>query len=300
MSPQAFSGTHVAIVTPFRDDGEIDWQAWSRLIDWHATSGTAGIVVGGTTGESPTISEQELVELTRRAREQAASRMQIIVGCGTNSTAHTVERVRLYSALSVDALLLVTPAYNRPSQEGLFRHFEAAVHAATVPVILYNVPARTAVDMLPDTVARLARLPRVVAIKEAVASMQRVRELKAQCPPGFCVLSGDDATTRDAVRHGAAGSISVTANVAPALMSQMVGAALAHDEQRAAELDARLAGLHQSLFLEANPIPVKWALERMGLARGRLRLPLTPLAQRHHEALEAALALAGISLAAAA
>jgi 4-hydroxy-tetrahydrodipicolinate synthase len=300
MSPQAFSGTHVAIVTPFRDDGEIDWPAWSRLIDWHAASGTAGIVVGGTTGESPTLAEQELIELARRAREQAAGRMQIIVGCGTNSTAHTVERVRLYSSQGVDALLLVTPAYNRPSQEGLFRHFEAAAHAATVPVILYNVPARTAVDMLPDTVARLARLPRVVAIKEAVASMQRVRELKAQCPPGFCVLSGDDATTRDAIRHGAAGSISVTANVAPALMSQMVAAALTHDEQRAAELDARLAGLHQSLFLEANPIPVKWALERMGLARGRLRLPLTPLAQRHHEALEAALALAGISLAAAA
>jgi len=300
MSPQAFSGTHVAIVTPFRDDGEIDWQAWSRLIDWHAASGTTGIVVGGTTGESPTITEQELTELTRRAREQAAGRMQIVVGCGTSCTATTVERVRFFSAQGADGLLLVTPAYNRPSQEGLFRHFEAAAQAATVPLILYNVPARTAVDMLPETVARLARLPRVVAIKEAVASMQRVRELVTLCPPGFAILSGDDATSRDAIRHGATGVISVTANVAPALMSQMVGAARAHDEQRAAELDAPLAGLHQSLFLEANPIPVKWALERMGMVRGRLRLPLTPLAQRHHEAVEAALALAGISLAAAA
>src|SRR6187551_1100536 len=187
MSSQAFAGTHVAIVTPFQDGGEIDWQAWSRLLDWHQASGTSGVVVGGTTGESPTITEDELLELTRRARAQAAGRMQIIVGCGTNSTASTVERVRLYSAQGVDGLLLVTPAYNRPSQEGLFRHFEAAAQAADVPVILYNVPSRTAVDMLPETVARLARLPRVVAVKEAVASMQRVRELVAQCPPGFAI-----------------------------------------------------------------------------------------------------------------
>ncbi len=300
MSPQAFSGAHVAVVTPFRDDGEIDWPAWSRLVDWHAASGTTGIVVGGTTGESPTITEQELLDLVRRAREQAAGRMQIIVGCGTNSTATMVERVRLYSAQGVDGLLVVTPAYNRPSQEGLFRHFEAAAQAATVPVILYNVPSRTAVDMLPETVAKLARLPRIVAIKEAVASMQRVRELAALCPAGFGILSGDDATTREAVRNGAGGVISVTGNVAPALMSRMVAAALAHDEAGAAELDARLAGLHQSLFLEANPIPVKWALERMGIMRGKLRLPLTPLAPRHHEAVEAALAQAGVSLAAAA
>lgn len=300
MSSSAFSGSHVAIVTPFREDGEIDWPAWSRLVDWHVASGTAGIVVGGTTGESPTISEQELMELTRRAREQVAGKVQIIVGCGTNSTAGTVERVRLYSTQGVDGLLLVTPSYNRPSQEGLYRHFEAAAQAATVPVILYNVPSRTAVDMLPETVARLARLPRVVAIKEAVASMQRVRDIVAQCPQGFGILSGDDATTREAIHNGAAGVISVTANVAPALMSQMVAAARAHEDARAAELDARLAGLHQALFLEANPIPVKWALERMGIMRGKLRLPLTPLALRHHEAVEAALAQAGVSLAAAA
>jgi 4-hydroxy-tetrahydrodipicolinate synthase len=294
------SGSHVAIVTPFRDDGEIDWQAWSRLLDWHATSGTAGVVVGGTTGESPTLSDAELTELVRRAREQVGARMQIVVGCGTNSTAGTVERVRHYSAQGVDGLLLVTPAYNRPSQEGLFRHYEAAAQAASVPVILYNVPSRTAVDMLPETVARLARQPRIVGIKEAVASMQRVRELVAQCPPGFGLLSGDDASARDAIRCGATGVISVTGNVAPALMNQMIGAALARDESRAMELDGGLAGLHQSLFLEANPIPAKWALERMGLIRGRLRLPLTPLAQRHHAAVEASLAQAGIALAAAA
>jgi 4-hydroxy-tetrahydrodipicolinate synthase len=300
MSQQAFAGTHVAIVTPFRDDGEIDWSAWSRLIDWHAANGTTGVVVGGTTGESPTITDSELTELVRRARAQVAGKMQVIVGCGSNSTAATVERVRFYSGEGVDGLLLVTPAYNRPTQEGLFRHYEAAANAAGVPVILYNVPTRTAVDMLPDTVARLARLPRIVAVKEAVPQMSRVRELRELCPPGFGVLSGDDATTREAIANGAAGVISVTANVTPGAMSQMVAAQLAGDAARAAEIDAHIAGLHQNLFLEANPIPVKWALERMGMIRGRLRLPLTPLSQRYHAPVEAALAAAGISLAAAA
>jgi 4-hydroxy-tetrahydrodipicolinate synthase len=300
MSQQAFAGTHVAIVTPFRDDGEIDWSAWTRLLDWHAGSGTTGVVVGGTTGESPTITDEELLELTRRARQQVGGRMQIVVGCGNNSTAATVARVRQYSAEGVDGLLLVTPAYNRPTQEGLYRHYEAAALAAGVPLILYNVPSRTAVDLLPDTVARLARLARVVAVKEAVPQMARIRELREACPPGFGILSGDDATTREAIANGADGVISVTGNVAPGLMSQMVAAQLAGDTARAVELDARLAGLHQNLFLEANPIPVKWALERMGMIRGRLRLPLTPLSQRHHGAVEAALETAGIALAVAA
>ena len=209
-------------------------------------------------------------------------------------------RVRLYSSENVDGLLLVTPAYNRPSQEGLFRHYEAAAQASAVPIILYNVPTRTAVDMLPETAARLSRVPRIVAIKEAVASMQRVRELKEQCTAGFGILSGDDASAREAMRHGAGGVISVTANVAPQLMSQMVSAALSRDEPQAATLDARLGGLHQALFLEANPIPVKWALERMGVMGGQLRLPLTPLASRHQPAVEAALAQAGVPLTAAA
>jgi 4-hydroxy-tetrahydrodipicolinate synthase len=300
MSKPAFTGTHVAIITPFRDDGSIDWTAWARLIDWHAGSGTDGIVVGGTTGESPTLTDEELLELTRRARAQAGGRMQVIVGCGTNSTATTVERVRRYSAEGVDGLLLVTPAYNRPPQEGLYRHFEAAAQAATVPLILYNVPTRTSVDMLPETVARLARLPRIVAIKEAVPLMSRVRELRDACPQGFGILSGDDATARESISHGGNGVISVTANVAPAAMSQMIDAQLAGDTARAAEIDGRLAGLHQNLFLEANPIPVKWAMERMGLVRGRLRLPLVPLSQRNHAAVESALAAAGVPLAVAA
>jgi len=300
MSSPLVSGTQIAIVTPFRDDGEIDWPAWSRLLDWYVSSGITAAVVGGTTGESPTVSDAELTQLAQHARAQLGKRMQIIVGCGTNSTAGTIERVRRFSTQDIDGVLIVTPPYNRPSQEGLFRHFEAVAQASAVPVILYNVPSRTAVDMLPETVARLARLPRIAGIKEAVSSMQRVRELVAQCPPGFGVLSGDDATTREAIRNGATGTISVTGNVAPALMSQMVAAARAGDESRAAELDALLAGLHQALFLEANPIPVKWAMERMGAMRGHLRLPLTPLAQRHHAAVEAALAQAGIALAAAA
>jgi 4-hydroxy-tetrahydrodipicolinate synthase len=291
---------HVAIVTPFRDDGEIDWAAWSRLLDWHIASGTDGVVVGGTTGESPTLGDAELLELTRRARALLAGRMQLCVGCGSNSTATLLERVRLYSAEGVDALLLATPAYNKPTQEGLYRHYEAAAAAAGVPLILYNVPSRTAVDLLPETVARLARLPRIVAIKEAVGEMSRIGELLALCPQGFGILSGDDASAREAVLHGAHGVISVTGNVAPRLMSRMIAAARAGDAAQAAALDAQLAALHAQLFVESNPIPVKWALERMGLMRGRLRLPLTPLSQRHQAAVEAALGEAGISLAAAA
>jgi 4-hydroxy-tetrahydrodipicolinate synthase len=296
----AFAGMHVALVTPFRDDGEVDFAAWARLLDWHVASGTDGVVVGGTTGESPTITEAELFELTRRALAQVRGRMQVVVGCGSNSTATTVARVKAWSAEGVDGLLLATPAYNKPTQEGLFRHYEAAADAAGVPVILYNVPGRTAVDMLPDTVGRLARLPKVVAIKEAVADMARIDALVAACPAGFAILSGDDATARESIGHGACGVISVTGNVAPALMSQMIAAARAGNHALAAELDARLSGLHEKLFVEANPIPVKWALERMGTIRGRLRLPLTPLSQRYHATVEAALAQAGISLAAAA
>lgn len=300
MPSPALAGTHVAIVTPMRGDGEIDWAAWSRLLEWHASNGTRGVVVGGTTGESPTVTATELLELTRRARAQVGRRMLLIVGCGSNDTASTVERVRTFSAEDVDGLLLATPAYNKPTQEGLYRHYEAAAAAAAVPLILYNVPSRTAVDMLPETVARLARLPNIAAIKEAVPDMARIRALRELCPPEFVVLSGDDASAREAVAHGAQGVISVTANVAPALMSQMIAAALAGDAARAAELDARLAPLHEKLFVETNPIPVKWALERMGMMRGHLRLPLTPLSQRFYSVVEAALVHAGAPLAAAA
>ena len=300
MVSAGFSGSHVAIVTPMRPGGEIDREAWSRLVDFHLGNGTAGIVVGGTTGESPTISDAELRELVQRAQAQARGRLKIIAGAGTNCTAGTVDLVREMSALGVDGVLLVTPAYNRPTQEGLYRHYEAAAAASKVPVILYNVPSRTAVDMLPETVARLAVLPRVVAIKEAVASMDRIRELRAICPSSFEILSGDDATVRAAMQLGCSGVISVTANVAPALMSAMIAAAGRGDHAEAARIDAKLAALHDRLFVETNPIPVKWALARMGLIDGALRLPLTDLSARYHQDVAAALRQADITLAAAA
>ncbi len=291
-----FSGSLVAIVTPLRADGALDFEAWSRLIGWHVESGTAGIVVGGTTGESATLTDAELRELTARACTQAARRIRVIAGAGTSSTATTVERVRWLSELPVDAILLVTPAYNRPTQEGLYRHFAAAAEATRVPLIPYNVPARTAVDLLPETVARLAQLRPIVAVKEAVARIERIRELKERCREGFDVLSGDDATAREAVLAGASGVISVTANVVPRAMADLMASAARGAGERAARLDAPLRALHRALFLETSPIPVKWALARMGLIGRGIRLPLTELSERHHAALIAALRDAGATL----
>jgi 4-hydroxy-tetrahydrodipicolinate synthase len=287
-----FSGSLVAIVTPMHADGGLDFQAWSRLVDFHLENGTSGIVVGGTTGESATLTDAELKELTQRACDQVRGRIHVIAGAGTSSTATTVERVRWLSQLPVDGVLIVTPAYNRPTQEGLFRHYEAAAAAAAVPVIAYNVPSRTAVDLLPVTVGRIAQLPRITAVKEAVPSAARVREIVSLVPADFVVLSGDDASARVAIQAGARGVISVTANVAPRAMADMIGAALRGDAA-AAQLDAGLAPLHENLFLEANPIPAKWALARMGLMGAGLRLPLTELAAQFQPALERALRQAG-------
>jgi len=273
-------------------DGGLDFQAWSRLVDFHLENGTSGIVVGGTTGESATLTDAELKELTQRACDQVRGRIHVIAGAGTSSTATTVERVRWLSQLPVDGVLIVTPAYNRPTQEGLFRHYEAAAAAAAVPVIAYNVPSRTAVDLLPATVGRIAQLPRITAVKEAVPSAARVREIVSLVPADFVVLSGDDASARVAIQAGARGVISVTANVAPRAMADMIGAALRGDAA-AAQLDAGLAPLHENLFLEANPIPAKWALARMGLMGAGLRLPLTELAAQFQPALERALRQAG-------
>jgi len=289
-----FAGNLVAIVTPMRRDGAVDFDAWTRLIDFHLQNGTHGIVVGGTTGESPTITEAELRELTERASAQVAKRIPIIVGTGTSNTAATVVRTRWVSELAVDGVLVVTPSYNKPPQEGLFRHFAAVAEASRVPVILYNIPGRTAVDLQPSTVARLQQLPRIVCIKEGVASIERVRELVALAKPGFTVLSGDDATAREAVLAGAKGVISVTSNVAPRLMSEMVTAAGRGDKEAAAKVDARLVALHRDLFVETNPIPVKWALEQMGLIDGGIRLPLTELAPAYTSVVTAALKAAGV------
>ena len=284
-----FSGSLVAIVTPMRGDGSIDPAAWARLIDWHIESGTSALVVGGTTGESATLTDQELWELAQQACAQACHRLAVIVGVGSSSTAVCVERARRLSQLGVEGFLAVTPAYNRPTQEGLYRHFVAIAEASTKPLILYNVPSRTAVDMLPATVGRLSQLERIAAVKEAVPGAERVRELLETCRGGFNVLSGDDATAREAILAGASGVISVTANVAPAAMAAMVSAAMRGDRQSAARLDGPLAALHRSLFLEANPIPVKWALAQAGIIEGGIRLPLTELSEAYRPALLAAL-----------
>src|SRR5215469_4279535 len=289
-----FAGSLVAIVTPMRADGSIDFEAWARLLDFHVANGTDGVVVGGTTGESATLREGELRELLLRASERLHGQLPVLAGAGTSSTATTVERVGWLSELPIDGLLLVTPSYNRPTQEGLYQHFAAAAAAARKPLLLYNVPTRTAVDMQPATVARLARLAGVVGIKEAVAETERVRELVASCPAGFVVLSGDDATALAAVAAGARGVISVTANVAPRAMSQMLAAALRGDAGRATEIDAPLGALHQELFVETNPIPVKWLLAHMGLIGPGIRLPLTPLAAEHSTGLLAAARAAGL------
>jgi 4-hydroxy-tetrahydrodipicolinate synthase len=289
----SFSGSLVAIVTPMRPDGAVDLEAWVRLLDFHLANGTSGVVVGGTSGESATLRELELRELTVRACERLRDRMAVIVGAGTSSTAATVERVRWLSELAVDGFLLVTPAYNRPTQEGLYQHFAAAAGASSKPILLYNVPGRTAVDMQPATVARLSRVAHIAGVKEAVPEPGRVRELVDAVTRGFVVLSGDDATAREAIACGARGVISVTANVVPRAMSEMVGAALAGDGARARELDAPLAGLHRDLFVETNPIPVKWALAQMGLIGNGLRLPLTPLSEAHHATVRAAARAAG-------
>ncbi|HKT72756.1 MAG TPA: 4-hydroxy-tetrahydrodipicolinate synthase [Steroidobacteraceae bacterium] len=291
-----FSGSLVAIVTPLRPDGSLDLPAWARLIDFHLANGTSGIVVGGTTGESATLTDAELRELVETACAQARGRIPIIAGAGTSSTAATVARVRWLSELPLQGLLVVTPAYNKPTQEGLYQHFAAVARATRLPVVLYNVPGRTAVDMQPVTVARLAQLPGVVAVKEAVAETERVRELLALCPRDFAVLSGDDPTARQSILAGARGCISVTANVVPRAMADMIAAASRGDAVAAERLDQPLGGLHRDLFLEANPIPVKWALARMGQMGGAIRLPLTELSAVHQPALLASLRQAGVGV----
>jgi 4-hydroxy-tetrahydrodipicolinate synthase len=289
-----FTGSMVAIVTPMTPDGGLDWLAWDRLLDFHITAGTGGIVVAGTTGESPALSLEEIEELTRRAVLRCKGRTRVIVGTGTNSTAGTVARTRQLSRQEVDAVMLVCPYYNKPPQEGLYRHFMAAADASAVPVILYNVPGRTSVDLLPATVARLAQHPNIIAVKEASGTAARAREVLAVCPPQFAVLSGDDATSIEWIGLGAKGVISVTANVAPRRVQAACQAALAGDMAAAREIDASLQLLHRGLFVEANPIPVKWAVARLGLSSAALRLPLVELSASHHDTILRAMRAAGI------
>jgi 4-hydroxy-tetrahydrodipicolinate synthase len=291
-----FCGSMVAIVTPMTADGALDWAAWDRLLDFHVREGTDGIVVAGTTGESPVLSAAEIEELTHRAVTRCRGKVKVIVGAGSHATDATVARTRTLSRLGVDAVMLVTPYYNKPPQEGLYRHFMAAADASAAPIILYNVPSRTAVDLLPATVARLARHPSIVGIKEATASLSRAREIVSTCPQEFVLLSGDDATAIDLMGVGARGVISVTANVAPRRMHEACSAALSGDLTGARTIDADLQPLHKDLFVEANPIPVKWAVARMGIIGNAIRLPLVELATAHHETVLRAMRAAGVTL----
>ena len=291
-----FSGSLVAIVTPMTADGALDWPDWDRLLEFHLAEGSDGIVVAGTTGESPVLSLEEIEELTRRAVAVAKGRMKVIVGAGTHCTATTVARSRALSRLGVDGVMFVTPYYNKPPQEGLYRHFMAGADASAVPVVLYNVPSRTGVDLLPATVARLARHPQIVALKEATAQMSRAHELKSLLRDDFALLSGDDATAIDFIASGGRGVISVTANVAPRRMHEACMAALSGDFKAARAIDAELQPLHRDLFVEANPIPVKWAVARMGLIGAAIRLPLVELASAYQETVLRAMHVAGVAL----
>ncbi len=289
-----FHGSMVALVTPMQVDGSIDYRALERLVEFHVDNGTDAIVSVGTTGESPTLNEADHCDVIRKTVDFAAGRLPVIAGTGSNSTREAIDLTLAAMEAGADASLLVTPYYNKPTQEGLYQHFKAIAEAVAMPQILYNVPGRTACDMLPETVARLARISNIVGLKEATGDLQRAQEILDSCGDALDLYSGDDATAREFVLMGGKGVISVTANVAPKAMHEMCAAALAGDREKAAALDAPLAGLHESLFLEANPIPVKWALAEMGLIGHGIRLPLTVLSEAYHEAVRQTLRQAGV------
>jgi len=288
------TGSIVALVTPMRADGAVDHEALAKAVDRVIEAGSAAIVSVGTTGESATLDVDEHTDVIRRTIDVAAGRVPIIAGTGANSTTEAIHLTAAAKAAGADAALLVTPYYNKPPQEGLYRHFKAVAEAVDIPQILYNVPGRTAVDMLPSTVERLADVPGIVGIKEAKGDLDRVRELVALGLPDFALYSGDDATARDSILLGFHGDISVTANVAPEGMARMCAAALAGDAETAAAIDADLVALHRSLFVEPNPIPVKWALAELGLIDEGIRLPLVPLDPAFHAEVRAAIKAAGL------
>jgi 4-hydroxy-tetrahydrodipicolinate synthase len=288
------TGSLVAIVTPMHEDGSLDYPRLRGLIDFHIAEGTDGIVIVGTSGESPTVDVDEHCELIRVTVEQAAGRIPVIAGTGANSTAEAIELAQRAKAVGADACLTVVPYYNKPTQEGLYRHFRAQAEAVDVPFILYNVPGRTVADLANDTTLRLADIPNIVGIKDATGNLDRGVELINRAPKGFALYSGDDPSTCAFILMGGHGCISVTANVAPRLMHEMNAAALAADAMKARALNAKLTGLHRQLFCEANPIPVKWAVQQLGLIGPSLRLPLTELAPQFHQQVRAAMQQAGV------
>ncbi len=291
-----FRGSMVALATPMDAAGEVDWRAWHGLLEFHLDNGTNGVIVAGTTGESPTVTAAELERLVQSAVELADGRMAVIGGSGSHSTVHAIELTRIVQGAGADAALIVTPYYNKPTQHGLKAHYGAIADATSLPIILYNVPGRTCCDLLPETAAELADIDQVVALKEAVPGAQRVLRIRELCGENLQLLSGDDATAKEFMLAGGDGVISVTGNVAPALVRTLCEYATAGDAEAAGEVDARLAPLNAALFVEPSPIPVKWALQRMGLIGPGIRLPLTPLSSVCRETVEAALATAGVEL----
>ena len=291
----ALTGSIVALITPMLEDGSVDYPSLRKLIDWHVAEGTNCIGVVGTTGESPTVNVEEHCEIIRVAVEQAAGRVSIMAGCGANSTHEAIELAKYAKKVGADSQLQVVPYYNKPTQEGQYQHFKAIAEATgDLPVILYNVPGRSVADMQHDTVLRLAQIPGIIGIKEATGNIERAQWLIRDVPAGFGVYSGDDPTAVALMLCGGHGNISVTANVAPRLMSELCRAALAGDIKRAMEIQFQLMPLHKSLFVEANPIPVKWAAARMGLCGPTLRLPMTQLSQQYEAVVEAALRKVGV------
>ncbi len=288
------TGSLVAIVTPMLPDGALDLPALRALIDWHIEQGTDGIVIVGTTGESPTVDVEEHCLLVRTAVEHTNGRVPVIAGTGANSTAEAIELTAHAKEIGVDACLLVTPYYNKPTQEGLYQHFKAVAEAVNIPQILYNVPGRTGCDLSNDTALRLAQISNIVGIKDATGGIERGTDLLLRAPADFAVYSGDDASALSLMLLGGKGVISVTANVTPKLMHEMCVAAMSGELSRARAANQTMFKLHQTLFVEPNPIPVKWVLQELGRIQGGLRLPLTPLSQQHHETLRAAMRSAGL------
>jgi 4-hydroxy-tetrahydrodipicolinate synthase len=290
------TGSLVAIVTPMHEDGRLDVGRFKQLIDWHVAEGTDGIVVVGTTGESPTVDFDEHKELIRLAVQHSHGRIPVIAGTGGNSTAEAIELTESAKKNGATACLSVVPYYNKPTQEGLYRHFRKIAETVDLPMIVYNVPGRTVADLANDTTLRLAQVPGIIGIKDATANLERGTDLIKRAPRNFAIYSGDDATALALILLGGHGVVSVTANVAPKLMHQMCAAALVGDVKKARELNLRLFALHQRLFVEANPIPVKWALAEMGMIEGGMRLPMSPLSEKFHQTVREALHEAGISL----
>jgi len=287
-------GSIVALITPMHDDGSVDYDSLRRLIDWHIAEGTNCIGVVGTTGESPTVNVDEHREIIRVAVEQCAGRVPVMAGAGANSTQEAIELSEYAKSVGADCTLQVVPYYNKPTQEGIYRHFEAIAKSVDIPMVLYNVPGRTVADMSVDTALRLAQLPGIIGIKEATGNLERASWLIKEAPSSFKIYSGDDPTAVALMLLGGHGNISVTANVVPHTMQAMCAAAMTGDLNKATELHMQMLPLHQALFAEPNPIPVKWALARMGKAGGTLRLPLTPLSEMGGKQLEAVMQKCGM------